>query len=221
MSCSFSRGDALFVYTDGVPEAIDAREQAFGTERLLHALNLDPAAGPGELLRNVKREMDAFVKDAEPFDDITMLGFVYHGTEEETMPKTITMDASLSNLEQALAFVDETLEQMDCPMKQQMQVDLALEEAFVNVANYAYGGETGPVTLSVLAEETGQVTITLTDRGTPFDPLGREEPDLSLPAEEREIGGLGIFMVKKSMDEVHYAYQDGQNILTMVKYIRG
>ncbi len=217
-----SPGDALFVYTDGVPEAIDAREQAFGTERLLHALNLDPAAGPEELLRNVRREMDAFVKDAEQFDDITMLGFVYHGTEEETMPKTITMEASLSNLEMALAFVDETLEQMDCPMKQQMQVDLALEEAFVNVANYAYGGETGPVTLSVLTEEaTGELTITLTDRGTPFDPLGREEPDLSLPAEEREIGGLGILMVKKSMDVVRYAYQDGQNILTMVKHIRG
>ena len=215
-------GDALFVYTDGVPEAIDAREQAFGTERLLHALNLDPAAGPEELLRNVRREMDAFVKDAEPFDDITMLGFVYHGTEEQTMPKTITMEASLSNLERALAFVDETLEQMDCPMKQQMQVDLALEEAFVNVANYAYGGEPGPVSLSVLAEgETGELTITLMDRGTPFDPLGREEPDLSLPAEEREIGGLGIFMVKKSMDEVRYAYEDGQNILTMVKHIRG
>ena len=217
-----SPGDALFVYTDGVPEAIDAREQAFGTERLLHALNLDPAAGPEELLRNVRREMDAFVKDAEQFDDITMLGFVYHGTEEQTMPKTITMEASLSNLERALAFVDETLEQMGCPMKQQMQVDLALEEAFVNVANYAYGGEPGPVSLSVLAEgETGQITIMLMDRGTPFDPLGREEPDLSLPAEEREIGGLGIFMVKKSMDEVRYAYEDGQNILTMVKHIRG
>lgn len=217
-----SPGDALFVYTDGVPEAIDAQEQAFGTERLLHALNLDPAAGPEELLRNVRREMDAFVKDAEQFDDITMLGFVYHGTEEQTMPKTITMEASLSNLEQALAFVDETLEQMDCPMKQQMQVDLALEEAFVNVANYAYGGEAGPVSLSVLAEgETGELTITLMDRGTPFDPLGREEPDLSLPAEEREIGGLGILMVKKSMDEVRYAYEDGQNILTMVKHIRG
>lgn len=215
-------GDALFVYTDGVPEAIDAREQAFGTERLLHALNLDPAAGPEELLRNVRREMDAFVKDAEPFDDITMLGFVYHGTEEQTMPKTITMEASLSNLERALAFVDETLEQMGCPMKQQMQVDLALEEAFVNVANYAYGGEPGPVSLSVLAEgETGELTITLMDRGTPFDPLGREEPDLSLPAEEREIGGLGILMVKKSMDVVRYAYENGQNILTMVKHIRG
>ena len=161
-------GDKLFVYTDGVPEAIDAQEQAFGTGRMLRALNLDPEAGPEALLGNVKQEMDAFVGDAEPFDDITMLGFVYYGTEEKAMPKTITMDAVLANLDQALAFVDENLEQMDCPMKQQMQVDLAVEEAFVNVASYAYGEGTGPVTLSVSEEkETGRLVIRLSDSGIP------------------------------------------------------
>ena len=215
-------GDKLFVYTDGVPEAIDAREQAFGTGRMLRALNLDPEAGPEALLGNVKGEMDAFVGGAEPFDDITMLGFVYYGTEEKAMPKTITMDAVLANLDQALAFVDENLEQMDCPMKQQMQVDLAVEEAFVNVASYAYGEGTGPVTLSVSEEkETGRLVIRLSDSGIPFDPTARKEPDLSLPAEERQIGGLGIFMVKKSMDELRYAYENGQNVLTMYKNIRG
>ena len=215
-------GDKLFVYTDGVPEAIDAQEQAFGTGRMLRALNLDPEAGPEALLGNVKGEMDAFVGGAEPFDDITMLGFVYYGTEEKAMPKTITMDAVLANLDQALAFVDENLEQMDCPMKQQMQVDLAVEEAFVNVASYAYGEGTGPVTLSVSEEkETGRLVIRLSDSGIPFDPTARKEPDLSLPAEERQIGGLGIFMVKKSMDELRYAYENGQNVLTMYKNIRG
>ena len=215
-------GDELFIYTDGVPEAIDPREQAFGTGRMIRALNLDPEAGPEELLRNVRREMDAFIQGAEPFDDITMLGFVYHGMEEQTMEKTITMEAALPNLQQALAFVDEALEQMDCPMKRQMQVDLAVEEAFVNVANYAYGDKTGPVTLSVRPEEeTGSCVIRMVDGGVPFNPLDREDPDLSLPAEKRAIGGLGIFMVKKNMDEVDYAYKDGQNILTMRKRIRG
>ena len=214
-------GDGLFIYTDGVPEAIDAREQAFGTDRMIRALNLDPDAGPEELLQNVRREMDAFVKEAEAFDDITMLGFVYHGTEEQAMEKTITMEATLANLEKGLAFVDEALEQMDCPMKRQMQVDLAVEEAFVNVANYAYGTETGPITITVSQEqETGDCFITLTDRGVPFNPLEQEDPDLSLPAEKRAIGGLGIFMVKKNMDEVSYQYRDGQNILTMRKRIR-
>ena len=117
--------------------------------------------------------------------------------------------------------MDEALEQLDCPMKRQMQVDLAVEEAFVNVANYAYGDKTGSVTLSVDAvEETGEVRITLTDGGVPFDPLQQADPDLSLPAEERQVGGLGIFMVKKNMDRVDYVYADGKNILTMYKRIR-
>lgn len=204
-----------------MPEAVDAGERAFGTERMLRALNLDPDAGPEALLNHVRDELDEFVFDAEQFDDITMLGFAYYGTKEQTMQKTITLDAVLSNLDQALAFVDAALEELECPMKLQMQVDLAVEEAFVNVANYAYGAGTGPVTLSTMAKkETGTLTVSLTDNGTPFNPLEREDPDLSLPAEEREIGGLGIFMVKKNMDEVGYDYKNGQNILTMRKTVR-
>ena len=149
-----------------------------------------------------------------------MLGFVYLGKEEQAMPKTITMDATLDNLEKALGFVDGELEQMECPMKKQMQVDLAVEEAFVNVANYAYGSGTGPVTLTVSADgENGTFTLALSDSGVPFNPLEREDPDTTLSAEERSIGGLGIFMVKKNMDEVSYAYENGQNILTMTKVI--
>ena len=214
-------GDKLFVYTDGVPEAIDSKNQAFGTGRMLQALNLEPEAGPERMLQNVRQEMDDFVWDAEQFDDITMLGFVYLGKEEQAMPKTITMDATLDNLEKALGFVDGELEQMECPMKKQMQVDLAVEEAFVNVANYAYGSGTGPVTLTVSADgENGTFTLALSDSGVPFNPLEREDPDTTLSAEERSIGGLGIFMVKKNMDEVSYAYENGQNILTMKKNLR-
>ncbi|MBQ9664127.1 MAG: SpoIIE family protein phosphatase [Oscillospiraceae bacterium] len=214
-------GDELFVYTDGVPEAIDAENHAFGTQRMVSALNLEPDAGPEALLHHVQRELDAFVNGADQFDDITMLGFVYHGMEGQTMQKSITMDAALSNLDQALAFVDAALESLECPVKLQTQVDLAVEEAFVNVANYAYGAGTGPVTLSTLAEkDAGTLTVTLTDSGAPFNPLERKDPDLTLPAEEREIGGLGILMVKKSMDHVSYEYKNGQNILTMRKTIQ-
>ena len=137
------------------------------------------------------------------------------------MRKTLTLEATLANLEQVLAFVDGALEELECPMKKQMQVDLAVEEAFVNVANYAYGEETGSATLELFADpREGEFTVTLLDRGTPFDPLAREDPDLSLPAEKREIGGLGIYMVKKNMDGVSYAYRNGQNVLTMRKIIR-
>ena len=134
--------------------------------------------------------------------------------------EAITMDAALSNLEKALAFVDGYLERMGCPMKPQRQVDLAVEEAFANVANYAYGSGTGPVTLGVLAgKETGTFCVTLCDRGTPFNPLAPSDPDGIPSAPDRETDGLGILMMKTSMDSLRYEYRDGQNLLTMQKQI--
>ena len=138
------------------------------------------------------------------------------------MRDTLILDALPENFEQVQAFVDGYLERLDCPMKTQMQIDVALEEAFVNVAHYAYGEKTGRARLDLEADEaTGELCLTLIDSGKPFDPLAREDPDLSLPAEQREAGGLGIRMVKKLLDEVRYAYEDGQNVLTMRKRVRG
>ena len=132
--------------------------------------------------------------------------------------KEITLEASLDNLNKALAFIDENLEEAECGMKAQMQIDVAVEEIFVNIASYAYAPGRGSATLRLeLKEEPRSAVITFLDRGIPYDPLQKDDPDVSLPAEERKIGGLGIFMVKKSMDEMHYEYRDGQNILTIVK----
>ena len=210
-------GDRFFVYTDGVPEATDARNELFGSERMLAALNSDPEADPEQLLHNVRAAIDAFVGDAPQFDDITMLGFRYFGTEKAP-EDVLTLDASTANLDKVLAFVDERLEALDCPMKVQMQIDVAVEEIFVNIASYAYGPETGQAEIRFRSEaETGTAEITFIDRGTPFDPLAKPDPDVTLSAEERQIGGLGIFMVKKSMDDMRYEYRDGQNILTIQK----
>ncbi len=209
-------GDRLFVYTDGVPEAMDAQDQLFGTERMLAALNSDPSAEPAQLLRNVQAAVDAFVGDAPQFDDITMLGFHYHGSEQ-SVPE-LTVEAADENLAQVLAFVDEQLETVECPPKTQIQIDMAVEELFVNIAHYAYAPETGPATIRVQTDaETKRVTITFLDHGTPYDPLARPDPDVTLSAEDRQIGGLGIFMVKKCMDDVKYEYRDNQNVLTIVK----
>lgn len=128
------------------------------------------------------------------------------------------VEALLENLPQVQSFVGELLEEAGCPMKTMMQIDVIVEEVFVNIAHYAYG--TGHGKAAVRAEISGEppvVTITFTDRGMPYDPLAREDPDVTLPAEKREIGGLGIFMTKKMMDEVRYEYRDGQNILTLKK----
>lgn len=134
--------------------------------------------------------------------------------------KELTIDAVIENVATVTAFVDEQLEQLDCPMKAQMQVDIAIDELFGNIAHYAYNPETGPATVRVeVTENPLAVVITFIDNGVPYDPLAQSDPDVTLSAEEREIGGLGIYMVKKSMDDVSYEYKDGQNILKIKKNI--
>ena len=209
-------GDSLFVYTDGVPEATNAGNELFGSDRMLTALNRDAAAAPRELLANVRAEIDAFVGDAPQFDDITMLGLSYFGCRKN-VPE-LTVEAADENLAQVLTFVDEQLETQGCPPKTQLQIDVAVEEIFVNIAHYAYAPETGVATIRVETQaEPKRVMISFIDHGIPYDPLAKPDPDVTLSAEDRQIGGLGIFIVKKSMDNMRYEYQDGQNILTIMK----
>ncbi|MBQ7195958.1 MAG: ATP-binding protein [Synergistaceae bacterium] len=130
----------------------------------------------------------------------------------------LDIEADVNNLDTVLAFVDEQLEKYGCSPKIQMQIDVAVEEIFVNIANYAYNPEIGLAGISVeTQEEPLAVTITFTDNGVPYDPLKKPDPDVTLSAEERQIGGLGIYMVKKSMDNISYEYKDGRNILTIKK----
>lgn len=129
-----------------------------------------------------------------------------------------TFPAEDSALNDWLAFAENALEMADCPMKTAMAVTVALEEVFVNVAHYAYPGGSGSVCLSIdFDEEHRAMTFCVTDEGIPFNPLAKPDPDVTLPAEQRQIGGLGIYMVKKSMDKVEYRYENGQNILTLRK----
>ena len=132
----------------------------------------------------------------------------------------LELEATAENLPEVQAFVDEHLNNGDCSPKDQMQIGVAVEEIFVNIASYAYAPDKGKAKVRV--EVTGDpvtVTITFLDHGVPYDPLARDDPDVSLPAEDRNIGGLGIFMTKKMMDDVAYEYRDGQNILTLKKTI--
>ncbi len=130
----------------------------------------------------------------------------------------MNIEATIENIPAVTAWVDEQLEQLDCPMKAQMQIDIAIDELFSNIARYAYNPETGPATVRVeVVEEPLAVVITFIDKGIPYDPLKQEDPNTKLPIEEREVGGLGIYMVKKTMDEIVYEYVDGQNILKIKK----
>lgn len=132
--------------------------------------------------------------------------------------KEITLNATVDNVETVTEFVNEQLERIGCPAKAIAQIDIAIDELFSNIAFYAYSPEVGPATVRVDVEEDPvSVTITFMDRGVPFNPLKKADPDTSLSAEERKIGGLGIFMVKKTMDAVDYEYRDGKNILRIKK----
>jgi len=135
--------------------------------------------------------------------------------------KELTVEAKTTNIEAVTDFVNEQLEALDCPMKAQMQIDIAIDELFGNIAHYAYNPEIGKATVRVeVIEDPLAVTITFIDNGVPYDPLAKADPDTTLSAEEREIGGLGIYMVKKSMDDITYEYKDGQNILAIKKNLQ-
>ena len=132
----------------------------------------------------------------------------------------LIVEAKLDNLAQVLQFVDSRLEEEDCPIGVQMKIDVAVEELFVNIASYAYAPGSGSATVRMEVEEDPKtVVITFVDCGVPYDPLAREDPDVTLSINDREIGGLGIFMVKKSMDDMIYAYENGQKVLTIRKRI--
>ena len=134
--------------------------------------------------------------------------------------KELTIAATVENIEVVTDFVNQQLELLECPMKAQMQIDIAIDELFSNIAHYSYNPEVGQATVRVeVVENPLAVTITFIDNGIPYDPLAKKDPDLTLSAEERQIGGLGIYMVKKSMDEITYEYKDGQNILSIKKRI--
>ncbi|MBR4554240.1 MAG: ATP-binding protein [Ruminococcus sp.] len=134
--------------------------------------------------------------------------------------RELDIDAIKENLPQVLGFVEEQLEGQGCDASVITQIDIAVEEIFVNIASYAYDPDVGPANIRVeIIEEPLSVVISFIDNGKPYDPLARPDPDIKKPLRERQKGGLGIFMVKKSMDNVTYEYKDGQNILTITKNI--
>lgn len=132
--------------------------------------------------------------------------------------REIIIDANTGNLGKVLEFVDNFLEERGCSPKAKMQIDIAVEEIFVNIASYAYGGKKGSALVRVDSVlDPLSAVITFMDGGVRYDPLAKPDPDVTLSAEERPVGGLGIYMVKKSMDKIKYEYKEGKNILTIQK----
>ena len=134
--------------------------------------------------------------------------------------KEWTFEATIDRITWLTDQVNEALESLNCPMKAQMQIDVAIDELLANIASYAYAPNKGDVTVRFdFDEESRMASITFIDTGVPYDPLRKPDPDVTLQAQEREVGGLGIFLVKKTMDDMLYARKDGRNILTIRKRI--
>ena len=216
---TLDKGDRIFLYTDGVTEATDKNESLYGEDRLLTYIENNKILKAEELLSGLKGDIDKFAGDAPQFDDITMLVFDYKKKEGAEMKEKI-FSATKDALPEVMAFTEECLESFECPMKSSMAICVAVEEIFVNIASYAYGGGNGNASLSFGFDENERLmTLVIKDSGIPFNPLEKAEPDITLSADEREIGGLGIFITKKTMDTLSYTYENGNNILTMTKKI--
>ena len=134
--------------------------------------------------------------------------------------RTTTLLATTENIPVAIGFVTDELDSFNCPMNARMKIELAVDEIFCNIASYAYAPGVGEVVIEVDYDKKARtVHIVFKDRGVRYDPLAKDDPDVTLSASERTIGGLGIFLVKKSMDDMYYEYRDGMNILHLIKKI--
>lgn len=208
------RGAVLFLYTDGVTEAKDVNRKQFGLDRLLETLS-GGSRTPGEMVRSVEESVRRFTDGAEQSDDITMLSIRYDGMER--MDETLTLSNDLSQVEPLTGFVQGLADRLGLADKPAKSLRLALEEAVVNVINYAYPpGTEGEVTVRSHVDG-GKLLLTVTDSGKPFDPTAAPPVDISLPVEDRPVGGLGIHLVRHLMDAVRYERRDGKNVLTLEK----
>lgn len=202
-------GDKLFQYTDGVTEATDKDDRLFGMERLKNTLAKLSDKTPTEILPGVKADIDAFVGDAPQFDDITMLCLEYRGAPSSGK----TVDLSLENIAPLTEYVEQTLRSQGASDATVIKMNVALDEIYSNIVKFS-GASYAKITCKT---ENGSAVLRFEDDGIPYDPLQKEDTDITLSAEEREIGGLGILMVKKSMDKMEYTYENGKNILTLTK----
>ena len=208
----------LFLYTDGLTEAKRARKQWFGLQRVEEVLATCIGKHPQELLETVTDAVHQFVKDAEQSDDLTLLAIRYTPKQfESTWTETLTLKNDVHEVKRLSSFMKSVTGKMGIESSLARQLRLAVEEAVVNVIDYAYpAGTEGEVTVKMMSDEH-VLLFQITDSGVPFDPTAMEKTDTTLSAEDRQIGGLGILLVRELMDSINYERREGKNILTLTK----
>ena len=210
--------DAIFLYTDGLTEAENGAHELFGDDRMNEVLSTRRSSNAH--MEAIKNAVAEFVGEAPQSDDLTMLFIHYlNGSLNQQKERHLVLHNSVDQISQLADFLQEIADEKGLDASTAMNINLALEEAVTNVIMYAYPeGTDGLVDLEAILRDDSLVFI-LKDNGTPFDPTAAPEADVTLSAEERKIGGLGIFLVRKIMDTVHYVRSDGQNVLSMTKNI--
>ena len=213
-----SPGTAIFLYTDGVTEAENIRNEQFQEERMIDVAKRTERK-PMVLIKQMKDAIHQFVGEAEQNDDMTMLAIQYtkQPEQEEWLSRQITLPNDVEQVPLLSEFVEGVCEEVGLEMSDIMSINLAIEEAVVNVMSYAYPkGTEGNVCIDAKANNKWLKFI-ITDWGKPFDPTIKDDIDITLPAEERLIGGLGIHIVRQTMDSINYERIEGKNVLTLIK----
>ena len=211
-------GSTLFLYTDGLTEARGREHGMFGVDRVMDVLRDSADLTPAQLLEKMEREVHAFVEDAEQSDDLTMLAIRYTPKQfESKLTETLVLKNDVREVKRFSSFMKSVTEQLGIETSLANQLRLAVEEAVVNVIDYAYPiGTEGDVTIHLLSDGH-TIRFQIIDAGVAFDPTAKEKADTTLSVEDRQIGGLGILLVRELMDTINYERVDGQNVLTLIK----
>jgi sigma-B regulation protein RsbU (phosphoserine phosphatase) len=210
----FSDGDMFYMYTDGVTEALNDKEEMFGEERLLNSLNkVKDTKNIKEVLSSIKSELKNYTNSVEQSDDITMLGFYY--TNNHINPNQIYSDeAKPENYTPFYNWLHNVIQPWNLSEELINKIDLCAEEIFVNIALYAYPLKTGKVEVCI-EKKDNKIVLKFEDTGFAYNPLTKPDPDITLPPKQRPLGGLGIYMVKQVTESVSYERNVNKNVLTM------
>jgi len=220
------KGDLLYLYTDGITEAMNNEKELFSEERLISALAKNLSAEPKELIYYIKKEVDFFSEGAEPTDDLTMLALKINDFTEEKLtgnnseigeiqPAELVLNANLDELPKIFDFINPRLLKHEFSSLFINEIGIAAEEIFANITKYAYPNGSGTVKIRLITGENAEIVFE--DQGIPYNPLNSIAPDLVTPPETREIGGLGIHLVKNLTNSISYSRKDDKNILVLLK----
>ena len=212
-------GDRIFLYTDGVTEAKNEDGRFYGDKPMLACLNGHPDATPAETVAAMKAALSVYSGNAEQYDDITMLSFLFREYAVEKIKAGKSFSADAAHFAEAIRYICSECEKIVSKENILKDIEIASSEVIANICSYAYEGKTGE--FEILTEERGQdIKISFTDHGRPFNPLLNATPDTTVSITDRKAGGFGIFIVKKLMNDVLYRYENDCNVLVLIKQFK-